>query len=123
MKNIEKLVNDLSSLTVLEAAELAKELENKWGISAMAAAPVAAAVVENKEEKVEKTEFDVKLVSFGAKKIDVIREVKSLLGLGLKESKELVEKAPVVLKQEVAKDEANNIKSKLEGAGAEVELA
>jgi large subunit ribosomal protein L7/L12 len=122
MADLSKLVNDLSSLTVLEAAELAKLLEEKWGVSAAAAVAVAApgaaaaAVVE------EKTEFTVVLASAGEKKIEVIKEVRALTGLGLKEAKDLVEGAPKPVKEGVTKDEAEKVKAQLEKAGAKVEL-
>jgi len=110
---------------VLEAAELAKMLEEKWGVSAAAAAPVAMAVQAEATAAPaveEKTEFDVVLASFGEKKINVIKEVRALTSLGLKEAKELVESAPKVIKEAVTKDEADEIKQKLEEAGATVEL-
>jgi large subunit ribosomal protein L7/L12 len=122
MADLSKLVNDLSSLTVLEAAELAKLLEEKWGVSAAAAVAVAApgaaaaAVVE------EKTEFTVVLAAAGDKKIEVIKEVRALTGLGLKEAKDLVEGAPKNVKEGVSKDEAEKVKAQLEKAGAKVEL-
>ncbi len=124
MSKLEKLVDDLSALTVIEAAELAKLLEDKWGVSA--AAPVAmmaaggaaapAAVVE------EQTEFTVVLAAAGDKKIEVIKEVRAITALGLKEAKDLVEAAPKPVKEGVSKDEANKIKEQLEKAGAKVEL-
>jgi large subunit ribosomal protein L7/L12 len=124
MADLQKIVDELSGLTVLEAAELAKMLEQKWGVSA--AAPVAmmaagagaapAAVAE------EKTEFNVILATVGAKKINVIKEVRAITGLGLKEAKDLVEGAPKPVKEGVNKDEADKIKKQLEGAGATVEL-
>ena len=127
MADLEKIVDDLSSLTVLEAADLAKMLEEKWGVSA-AAAPMAmpmmaaagdaggAAVAE------EQTEFDVVLTAAGDKKINVIKEVRAITGLGLKEAKDLVEGAPKVVKEAVSKDEAAALKKKLEDVGASVEL-
>jgi len=123
MSKIEKLVDDLSGLTVLEAAELAKLLEEKWGVSAAApvaamAAPAAAAAAP----AVEKTEFTVVLASAGDKKINVIKEIRAITGLGLKEAKDLVEGAPKEVKADVNKDEANKIKKQLEDAGAKVEL-
>lgn len=126
MANLEQLVEDLSSLTVLEAAELSKLLEDKWGVSAaapvaVAAAPGAAAGGEA-EAAEEKTEFDVILASAGDKKINVIKEVRAITGLGLKEAKELVEGAPKPVKEGVGKDEAEAFKKKLEEAGATVEL-
>src|ERR1700756_1728367 len=124
MTDLSKLVNDLSSLTVLEAAELAKMLEEKWGVSAaaavaVAAAPGAAAAAAPVEEK---TEFTVVLSAVGDKKIEVIKEVRALTGLGLKEAKDLVEGAPKPVKEGVAKDEAEKIKATLEKVGAKVEL-
>src|SRR5579883_1696474 len=126
MANLEKIVDDLSSLTVLEAAELAKLLEAKWGVSAAAAvavaagpagaAPAAAAPAE------EKTDFTVVLAAVGDKKIEVIKEVRAVTGLGLKEAKDLVESAPKPLKEGATKEEAEKIKATLEKAGAKVEL-
>jgi large subunit ribosomal protein L7/L12 len=123
MSKIEKLVEDLSSLTVLEAADLAKLLEDKWGVSAaapvaMAAAPAGAAAAPASE----KTEFTVILTEVGDKKINVIKEVRAITGLGLKEAKDLVEGAPKEVKADVSKDEAAKIKKQLEDAGAKVEL-
>ena len=123
MSKIEKLVEDLSGLTVLEAAELSKLLEDKWGVSAAApmmaaAAPAAAAAAP----AVEKTEFTVMLMEAGDKKINVIKEVRAITGLGLKEAKDLVEGAPKEVKADVGKDEAAKIKKQLEDAGAKVEL-
>lgn len=123
MADIEKIAEDLSGLTVLEAADLAKLLEEKWGVSA--AAPVAVAAVAGAGDAgavEEKTDFDVILASFGEKKINVIKEVRAITGLGLKEAKDLVEGAPKSVKDGVPKDEAEEIKAKLEGAGATVEL-
>jgi large subunit ribosomal protein L7/L12 len=124
MTDLSKLVDDLSSLTVLEAAELAKLLEEKWGVSAaaavaVAAAPGAAAAAPAAEEK---TEFTVVLAAIGDKKIEVIKEVRALTGLGLKEAKDLVEGAPKPVKEGVNKDEAAKIKATLEKVGAKVEL-
>ncbi len=121
MADLSKLVDELSGLTVLEAAELAKLLEEKWGVSAAAAVAVAApsaaaAVVE------EKTEFTVMLMAAGEKKIEVIKEVRALTGLGLKEAKDLVEGAPKSVKEGVTKEEAEKVKAQLEKAGAKVEL-
>src|SRR5882762_5912408 len=121
MADLSKIVADLSGLTVLEAAELAKMLEEKWGVSAaaavaVAAAPSAAAPVE------EKTEFTVVLAAAGDKKIEVIKEVRALTGLGLKEAKDLVEGAPKPVKEGVNKEEAEKVKAQLEKAGAKVEL-
>ncbi len=121
MANLEQIVEDLSVLTVMEAADLSKMLEEKWGVSA--AAPVAvAAVGATAEVAEEKTEFDVILASFGEKKINVIKEVRAITGLGLKEAKDMVESAPAAVKEGVNKDEAEEIKKKLEGAGASVEI-
>ncbi|HET7083507.1 MAG TPA: 50S ribosomal protein L7/L12 [Rhizomicrobium sp.] len=124
MSKIEKLVEDLSSLTVLEAADLAKLLEEKWGVSA--AAPVAAAAAAPAgaaaAPAAEKTEFTVVLTDAGDKKINVIKEVRAITGLGLKEAKDLVEGAPKEVKADVNKDEAAKIKKQLEDAGAKVEL-
>ena len=125
MADIEKIAEDLSNLTVLEAAELAKLLEEKWGVSA-AAAPVAVAAVAGGDAggaaAEEKSEFDVVLAAAGASKINVIKEVRTITGLGLKEAKDLVEGAPKPGKEGVAKAEAEEIKAKLEEAGATVEL-
>ena len=123
MANIEQIAEDLSALTVMEAADLAKLLEEKWGVSA--AAPVAVAAVAGgatAEAAEEKTDFDVILASAGDQKINVIKEVRAITGLGLKEAKELVEGAPKPVKEGVAKDEAEELKKKLEEAGATVEL-
>ncbi len=121
MANVEKLVDELSKLTVMEAAELSNMLEEKWGVSA--AAPVAvAAAAPAAEEAVEQTEFDVVLASFGEKKINVIKEVRAITALGLKEAKDLVESAPKAVKEGVSKDEAEKVKKQLEDAGATVEL-
>lgn len=125
MADIEKIAEDLSNLTVLEAAELAKLLEEKWGVSA-AAAPVAVAAVAGGDAggaaAEEKSEFDVVLAAAGASKINVIKEVRTITGLGLKEAKDLVEGAPKAVKEGVSKDEAEQIKAKLEEAGATVEV-
>ncbi len=120
--NLEQLVDDLSQLTVIEAAELSKLLEDKWGVSAAAPVAVAAAPAESAAVEEEKTEFDLILVSFGEKKINVIKEVRAITGLGLKEAKDLVEGVPNAVKEAVSKDEAEEIKVKLEGAGATVEV-
>ena len=121
--NLEQLVEDLSQLTVIEAAELSKLLEDKWGVSAAAPVAVAAAAPADGGEAVEeKTEFDLILVSFGEKKINVIKEVRAITGLGLKEAKDLVEGVPNPVKEAVSKDEADEIKTKLEDAGATVEV-
>jgi large subunit ribosomal protein L7/L12 len=123
MADLEKIAEDLSALTVMEAAELAKLLEDKWGVSAAAPVAVAAAPGAGGGEAAEaKTEFDVILASFGDKKIGVIKEVRAITGLGLKEAKELVEGAPKPVKEGVSQDEANELKEKLEAAGATVEI-
>jgi large subunit ribosomal protein L7/L12 len=122
MADLDKLVEDLSTLTVMEAAELSKLLEEKWGVSAAAPVAVAAAAGPAAEAAEEKTEFDVILTSAGDKKINVIKEVRAITGLGLKEAKELVEGAPKPVKEAVSKDEAEELKKKLEAAGAGVEL-
>src|SRR6516225_8762403 len=124
MADLSKLADDLSNLTVLEAAELAKMLEEKWGVSAAAAVAVAAGPAGGGAlaPAEEKTEFTVVLASTGEKKIEVIKEVRALTGLGLKEAKDLVEGAPKTIKEGVAKDEANKIKATLEKVGAKVEL-
>ena len=124
MADLEKIVDSLSELTVLEAAELVKKLEEKWGVSA--AAPVAVAAVAAGDAGAsaaeEKTEFDVILAAAGEKKINVIKEVRGITGLGLKEAKDLVEAAPKPVKEGVSKEEAQQIKEKLESAGATVEI-
>jgi large subunit ribosomal protein L7/L12 len=123
MANLQQLVDELSKLTVIEAAELSKLLEEKWGVSAaapvamMAAGPAAAAPAA-----IEKTEFTVVLMAAGDKKINVIKEVRAITGLGLKEAKDLVEAAPKEVKADVSKDEAEKLKKQLEDAGAKVEL-
>jgi len=123
MANLEKIVEDLSSLTVLEAAELAKMLEEKWGVSAAAAVAVAAAPAGAAAVPVEEqTEFTVVLAAAGDKKIEVIKEVRAITGLGLKEAKDLVEAAPKAVKEGVSKDDAAKLKAQLEKAGAKVEL-
>jgi large subunit ribosomal protein L7/L12 len=122
MADLQKIVDDLSSLTVLEAAELAKMLEEKWGVSAAAAVAVAAPAGAAAAPAEEKTEFNVILASAGDKKIEVIKEVRALTGLGLKEAKDLVEGAPKAVKEGVNKEEAEKIKAQLEKAGAKVEL-
>jgi large subunit ribosomal protein L7/L12 len=124
MADLQKIVDELSGLTVLEAADLAKMLEEKWGVSAaaavaVAAGPAAGAAAAAAEEK---TEFTVVLASAGEKKIEVIKEVRALTGLGLKEAKDLVEGAPKTVKESVTKDEADKIKATLEKVGAKVEL-
>ncbi len=120
MTDLNKIVDELSALTILEAAELSKMLEEKWGVSA--AAPVAVAAAGAAAAAEEKTEFDVILVDGGANKINAIKEVRTITGLGLKEAKDLVEGAPKELKKGVSKDEAEKIKKQLEAAGAKVEL-
>ena len=124
MANLQQLVDELSKLTVLEAAELSKLLEEKWGVSA--AAPVAMAAAAGPgaaaPAAVEKTEFTVVLMAAGDKKINVIKEVRAITGLGLKEAKDLVEAAPKEVKADVSKDEAEKLKKQLEDAGAKVEL-
>jgi large subunit ribosomal protein L7/L12 len=123
MADLAKIVDELSSLTVLEAAELAKLLEEKWGVSAAAAVAVAAAPGGAAAAPVEEqTEFTVMLVAVGDKKIEVIKEVRAITGLGLKEAKDLVEGAPKAVKEAVSKDEAAKLKEQLEKAGAKVEL-
>jgi large subunit ribosomal protein L7/L12 len=119
MSDLNKIIEDLSSLTVVEAAELSKQLEEKWGVTAMAAAAPAAAAGEAAEEK---DEFTVMLISAGDKKINVIKEVRAATSLGLKEAKDLVEGAPKEVKSGVNKKDAEEIKTKLEAAGAKVEL-
>ena len=125
MANLEKIVDELSGLTVLEAAELAKLLEAKWGVSAAAAVAVAAAPGAGAAAAApveEKTEFTVMLAAIGDKKIEVIKEVRAITALGLKEAKDLVEGAPKAVKEGVTKEEAEKIKAALEKAGAKVEL-
>jgi large subunit ribosomal protein L7/L12 len=124
MADLNKIVEDLSSLTVLEAAELSKLLEEKWGVSAAAPVAVAAAPAAGGGEAAaeEKTEFDIELSESGSNKIAVIKEVRTITGLGLKEAKDLVEGAPKPLKQGVKKDEAEEMKKTLEAAGAKVTL-
>ena len=127
MANIEKIVDELSNLTVMEAAELSKALEEKWGVSAAAAVAVAApgaaaSDAGGGDAAAEKTEFDVILTAAGDKKINVIKEVRTITGLGLKEAKDLVEAAPKPVKEGASKDEVDEIKKKLEEAGASVEV-
>ena len=123
MADLQKIVDDLSTLTVLEAADLAKMLEEKWGVSAAAAVSVAAGPAAGPAAAVEEqTEFTVMLTAAGEKKIEVIKEVRAITGLGLKEAKDLVEAAPKAVKESVTKDEAEKIKAQLEKAGAKVEL-
>lgn len=124
MADLAKIVDDLSSLTVLEAAELSKMLEEKWGVSAAApvAAVAAAPAAGGDAEVEEQSEFNVVLASFGDKKINVIKEVRAITSLGLKEAKDLVEAAPKAIKEGVSKEEADKIKERLEAAGATVEI-
>jgi large subunit ribosomal protein L7/L12 len=124
MADLQKIVDELSTLTVLEAAELAKLLEEKWGVSAAAPVAMMAAAAGGGEAAAaeEQTEFNVVLTAFGAQKINVIKEVRAITGLGLKEAKDLVEGAPKPVKEGVNKDEAEKIKKQLEDAGATVEL-
>ncbi len=122
MADLEKIADDLSALTVMEAAELSKLLEEKWGVSAAAPVAAAAAAGGGEAAAAEKDEFDVILTSFGEKKINVIKEVRAITGLGLKEAKDLVDGVPKAVKEGAPKDEAEEIKKKLEEAGASVEL-
>ncbi|MCH8240442.1 MAG: 50S ribosomal protein L7/L12 [Proteobacteria bacterium] len=123
MADLEKIVGQLSGLTVIEAAELATMLEDKWGVSAAAPVAVVAAVAGGDAGAAEEqTEFDVILASYGEKKINVIKEVRAITSLGLKEAKDLVEAAPKPVKEGVTREEADEIKAKLEGAGATVEV-
>ena len=122
MTDLSKLVDELSALTVLEAADLSKLLEEKWGVSAAAAVAVAAAPAAAAAPVEEKTEFNVILAAAGDKKIEVIKEVRAVTGLGLKEAKDLVEGAPKAVKEGVGKEEAEKIKAALEKVGAKVEL-
>ncbi len=124
MADLAKIADELSNLTVLEAAELSKMLEEKWGVSAAAPVAVAAVAAGGGEAAAaeEQTEFDVVLASFGDKKINVIKEVRAITGLGLKEAKDLVESAPKPVKEGVSKEEAEKIKEQLEAAGATVEI-
>ena len=124
MADLEKIADELSSLTVLEAAELAKMLEEKWGVSAVAPVAIAAVAGEGTAAPAEEEQdaFTVMLKSYGEKKINVIKEVRAITGLGLKDAKDLVEAAPKPIKEDVSKEEAESIKVKLESAGAEVEL-
>ena len=122
MADLQAISEQLSELTVMEAAELSTLLEDKWGVSAAAPVAVAAAGAAPGEAAEEQTEFDVLLVSYGDKKIQVIKEVRSITGLGLKEAKELVEAAPKAIKEAVSKDEAAELKKKFEEAGATVEI-
>ena len=124
MSDLNTIADQLSSLTVMEAAELATLLEEKWGVSAAAPVAVAAAATPGAESAAaeEKTEFDVVLISFGDKKIQVIKEVRAITGLGLKEAKDLVEGAPTPLKEGLSKDEAGEIKEKIEAVGGQVDI-
>ncbi|MCY0094726.1 50S ribosomal protein L7/L12 [Hoeflea ulvae] len=120
MADLAKIVEELSALTVMEAAELSKMLEETWGVSAAAPAAAAAAAAAPAEAAEEQTEFDVILAEIGANKINVIKEVRSITGLGLKEAKDLVEAAPKAVKEGISKGEAEDIKKKLEDAGAKI---
>jgi large subunit ribosomal protein L7/L12 len=122
MANLEKIAEDLSALSVMQAAELAKMLEEKWGVSAAAPVAVAAVAAAAGPAEEAQTEFNVILAAVGDKKIEVIKEVRAVTGLGLKEAKDLVEAAPAALKESVSKDEANKIKEQLEKVGAKVEV-
>lgn len=122
MADLAKIVDELSALTVLEAAELSKMLEEKWGVSAAAPVAVAAAGAAGAAAAEEKTEFTIVLADAGANKINVIKEVRAITGLGLKEAKDLVESAPKPVKEGVSKEEADKIKKQLEDAGAKVEV-
>ncbi len=122
MADLNTIADSLSSLTVMEAAELAKLLEEKWGVSAAAPVAMAAAAAPAEAAVEEKDEFDVILLSFGDKKIQVIKEVRAITGLGLKEAKDLVEGAPKVVKEAVPKDEAAKLKEKIENAGGQVDI-
>jgi len=122
MANIEKIAEELSALTVMEAAELSKLLEEKWGVSAATPVAVAAPIAVAADAVAEKTDFDVVLANAGDKKIEVIKVVRAITNLGLKEAKDLVDGAPSLLKQGVSKAEADDIKAKLEAAGAKVEV-
>jgi large subunit ribosomal protein L7/L12 len=122
MSDLNAIADSLSSLTVMEAAELATLLEDKWGVSAAAPVAVAAAVAAGGEAAEEQTEFDAVLLSFGDKKIQVIKEVRAITSLGLKEAKELVEGAPKAIKEGVSKEEADSIKEKIEAAGGQLDV-
>ena len=122
MADLNEIVDSLSNLSIMEAAELAKLLEEKWGVSAAAPVAVAAAAGPAAEAAQEKDEFDVLLIAIGDKKIQVIKEVRAITSLGLKEAKELVESAPKAIKEAVSKDEAEKIKEKIEGAGGQVDI-
>ena len=122
MADLNEIVDSLSNLSIMEAAELAKMLEEKWGVSAAAPVAAAAAAGPAAEAAEEKDEFDVLLIAIGDKKIQVIKEVRAITSLGLKEAKELVESAPTAIKEAVTKDEAEKIKEKIEGAGGQVDI-
>ncbi len=122
MADLNQIAESLSSLTIMEAADLAKLLEEKWGVSAAAPVAVAAAAGPAAEAAAEKDEFDAVLLSAGDKKIQVIKEVRAITSLGLKEAKELVESAPKAIKEGIAKDEAQKIKEKIEGAGGQADI-
>ena len=122
MADLNTIVDELSALTVMEAAELATLLEDKWGVSAAAPVAIAAPAGGAGEATEEQTEFDVILISSGDKKIQVIKEVRAITSLGLKEAKDLVESAPKALKEGVSKDEAEKLKEKIEGAGGQVDI-
>ena len=122
MSNLDKIVEDLSALTIMQAADLVKMLEDKWGVSAAAPVSAAAMPVASAAVVEEQTEFDVNLIDAGENKINVIKEVRAITGLGLKEAKDLVDGAPKPVKQAVSKSEAADLKAKLEAAGAKVEV-
>ncbi len=122
MADLNEIADQLSTLTVMEAAELASLLEDKWGVSAAAPAAAAAAAAPGEAAVEEQTEFEVVLIGFGDKKIQVIKEIRGITALGLKEAKELVEGAPKTIKEGVTQDEANEIKEKIEGAGGQVDI-
>jgi large subunit ribosomal protein L7/L12 len=122
MADLNQIAESLSSLTIMEAADLAKLLEEKWGVSAAAPVAVAAAAGPAADAAAEKDEFDVVLIGIGDKKIQVIKEVRAITSLGLKEAKELVESAPKAIKEGIAKDEAQKIKEQIEGAGGQVDI-
>ena len=122
MADLNEIADQLSTLTVMEAAELASLLEDKWGVSAAAPVAAAAAAAPGEAAAEEQTEFEVVLIGFGDKKIQVIKEIRGITALGLKEAKELVEGAPKTIKEGVTQDEANEIKEKIEGAGGQVDI-
>ena len=122
MADLNEIADQLSTLTVMEAAELASLLEEKWGVSAAAPVAAAAAAAPGEAAAEEQTEFEVVLIGFGDKKIQVIKEIRGITALGLKEAKELVEGAPKTIKEGVTQDEANEIKEKIEGAGGQVDI-